>query len=105
MDKFLRKGYDNDADAVAKLQKFLNDYTHTTLATSGIFDQPTEDALKAFQLAHKDAILDPWHIAAPTGIFYLTTQTAVNNIMCPSLNLTVPSLVPFSVHPAAPKHS
>ena len=48
-------------------------------------------AVKTFQLARKENVLNPWGISAPTGIFYLTTQTEVNNIMCPDLNLAIPT--------------
>ncbi len=97
VDKYLKAGYDNDEGAVIKVQKFLNDYTKAGLIINGLFDAKTEKALKAFQLAHSDKILVPWGIKAPTGIFYLTTQTEVNNIMCPTLDLPIPTqLVNFS---------
>jgi choice-of-anchor C domain-containing protein len=105
IDKFLRKGYrHNDVNAVKELQQFLNDYMNAGLTVNGNFGASTEAAVKAFQLAHKDKIMDPWHLKLPTGIFYLTTQTEVNNIMCPSLNLPIPSpLIPFNKHPDTPK--
>ncbi|MDP2788462.1 MAG: peptidoglycan-binding domain-containing protein [bacterium] len=97
VDKFLRKGYRNNVEAVKLVQRFLNDYTHAVLVVDGVFGQKMEGVLKAFQLAHSDKILAPWGITVPTGIFYLTTQIEVNNIMCPTLNLPIPSnLVNFT---------
>jgi hypothetical protein len=70
----------------------------------GNFGSKTETALKAFQLKHADKILTPWGITQPTGIFYLTTQTEVNNIMCPTLSLPIPTnLIPFSQNSLTPK--
>jgi peptidoglycan hydrolase-like protein with peptidoglycan-binding domain len=105
VDKYLKKGLkSNDKVAVGKVQKFLNDYMTSGLVLDSIFGPKTEAALKAFQTKHADKILTPWKLTAPTGIFYLTTQTEVNNIMCPALALPIPSqLIPFSLNPLAPK--
>ena len=81
----------------------MNNYEGAGLAVDGVYGKLTEVAVNKFQLEHKDKVLTPWNITAPTGIFYLTTQTEVNNIMCPSLNLPIPSnLIPFKVHPQTP---
>ena len=104
VDKYLRKGYANDVEAVKKVQKFLNEYMSAGLTEDGFFGDKTETALKAFQLKQADKILTPWNIEAPTGIFYLTTQTEVNNIMCPDLKLPIPSsLIPFSLNSLVPR--
>ncbi len=104
VDKFLRRGYKNDVNAVMKLQKFLNDYMKAGLKEDGKFGYGTEKWLKSFQLKHADKVLTPWGFKskAPTGIFYLTTQTEVNNIMCPPLNLPIPLLTPIETNPLAP---
>ncbi|KKP78350.1 MAG: Shell matrix protein [Candidatus Nomurabacteria bacterium GW2011_GWC2_35_35] len=91
VDKYLRRGYKNDAEAVKKVQLFLNDYLKLKLEVDGIYGSKTEEAVRVFQILHKDKILTPWGVTASTGIFYLTTQTEVNNIMCPDLNLQIPS--------------
>jgi peptidoglycan hydrolase-like protein with peptidoglycan-binding domain len=97
VDKYLRKGYDNDVETVKKVQTFLNDYMKLKLVVDGIYGPKTETAIRAFQLVRKDRILSPWGITASTGIFYLTTQTEVNNIMCPDLNLPIPlNLINFT---------
>ena len=105
VDKFLRKGYKtNNTDAVNKVQQFLNEFMNAGLIVDGNFGSQTEAALKAFQTVRKDKILDPWSLAVPTGIFYLTTQTEVNNIMCPALGLPIPTnLIPFSRNSETPK--
>lgn len=97
VDKYLRKGNkNNDIDTVKKIQKFLNDYMKSALKEDGIFGAKTESELKKFQAKHSDDILKPWDLKNPTGIFYITTQTKVNNIMCPELNLPIPELTPLS---------
>ncbi len=96
VDKFVRRGYNNDVETVKKIQNFLNDYMSSGLTVDGIYGLKTEQAVKNFQVKHADKVLEPWGLKAPTGIFYLTTQTEVNNIMCPVLNLPIPELVPLS---------
>jgi hypothetical protein len=105
VDKFARKGYKtNDLDAVKKVQQFLNDYMQAGLTVDGVFGSKTETFIKKFQLAHADKILTPWKITKPTGIFYITTQAELNNTMCPTLALPIPSnLIPFSKNPLTPK--
>ncbi len=100
INKFLRKGYKNDTDAVKKLQQFLNNNMKVGLVVDGVFGSQLETAVKAFQLAHADTVLAPWHITVPTGIFYITTQIAVNNAMCETLKLPIPKvLIPFNQNP------
>jgi uncharacterized protein YegL len=104
VDKFLKKGLKgNDPTAVSKVQTFLNNYMTSGLAVDGKFGPLTDAALKAFQLKHADKILVPWGLTKPTGIFYLTTQTEVNNIMCPALGLPIPALTPMASNPMFPK--
>lgn len=103
IDKFLRKGYKNDTEAVKKLQKFLNDYMKAGIKEDGNYGSTTEKAVKKFQSRQSGNVLNPWGFKGPTGIFYLTTQTEVNNIMCPDLKLPIPKLVPIEINPDAPK--
>jgi hypothetical protein len=102
IDKFLRRGYKNDEEAVKKLQKFLNDYMKSNIKVDGKFGLSTEIALKKFQKKQSGNVLNPWGFNGPTGIFYLTTQTEVNNIMCPDLKLPIPALTPIETNPLAP---
>lgn len=104
VDKFMRKGLKgNDEEAVKKVQIFLNDYMGSNLKVDGKFGVKTDAVLKAFQSKQSEKVLDPWGLNAPTGIFYLTTQTEVNNIMCPALNLPIPTLIPLEENPSFPK--
>ena len=103
VDKYLRKGYNNDIESVKKVQRFLNENMKSGLKEDGQFGQGTENALKVFQTKQAEKVLAPWAITKPTGIFYLTTQTEVNNIMCPDLKLSIPSnLISFSSNSLAP---
>lgn len=104
VDKFMKKGLKgNDPEAVKKVQVFLNDYMGSNLKVDGIFGPKTDAAVRAFQARQSDKVLKPWGLDAPTGIFYLTTQTEVNNIMCPDLNLPIPTLIPTDQNPNFPK--
>ena len=91
VEEYLRVGYANDVRDVVKVQMFLNMYMNAGLATDGVYGPLTEAAVRNFQLARAENVLSPWTIAESTGIFYLTTQTEVNNIMCPELGLDIPS--------------
>ncbi|OGI65111.1 hypothetical protein A3A95_04395 [Candidatus Nomurabacteria bacterium RIFCSPLOWO2_01_FULL_39_18] len=91
VEKYLRVGYKNDVTAVVKVQTFLNNYMNAGLVTDGVYGPLTEAAVRNFQLAHNDKVLRPWGIDETTGIFYLTTQTEMNNIMCPDLGLGIPA--------------
>lgn len=79
---YLRKGSQNDANEVRKLQWFLNTYEGTSLEISGFFDDATEEAVKLLQTRHADEILAPWNIAEPTGIVYITTSSYINRFFC-----------------------
>ncbi|MEJ0001772.1 MAG: PKD domain-containing protein [bacterium] len=100
VEKYLRVGYANDVLTVQKVQTFLNDYMNAGLVIDGVYGPQTEAAVRNFQAARNTNVLAPWGISDTTGIFYLTTQTEVNNIMCPTLNLPIPAnLINFSQNP------
>lgn len=89
---YLHLGWNNNADQVKALQGFLNTQLGLTLDLSGIFDQSTFDAVKAFQKAHGSDVLHPWiglpgsgitGDDTPTGFVYQTTRWMINNIWCP----------------------
>jgi hypothetical protein len=99
VEKYLRIGYDNNVQDVVKVQNFLNMYMNAGLKVDGIYGPKTEAAVRNFQIARAENVLAPWSIAEATGIFYLTTQTEVNNIMCPDLGLDIPSpLINWSIN-------
>lgn len=100
IDKYLRIGHANDPETVKKVQNFLNFYLNKNLSVDGIYGTATEAAVREFQILRSDNVLDPWGIEEPTGIFYLTTQTEVNNILCPDLNIAIPNpLINWSINP------
>lgn len=105
LTKFAREGYKNDEETVKKLQTFLNSKLSLQIPVTGVFGPMTTEALKKFQLLHKDTMLTPWNLTVPTGILYLTTLASINNIICAEFDATVPpkDLIPFNQNPNAPK--
>jgi hypothetical protein len=100
LDTFIKAGHKNNPDTVKKLQTFLNSQLKLNLPVTGIYSKATEAAVKKFQSQRLSSVLTPWKISKPTGIVYLTTVTDINNIMCPQLNLPIPTdLISFSKHP------
>lgn len=89
---FIKMGEVNFAEDVRKLQIFLNDYMAENLVVDGVYGQETFEAVKRFQIAEADEILDPWGITEPTGFVRETTSRRINNIMCPELNIQIPIL-------------
>ncbi len=79
---YLRYGTNNDQGEVQKLQTFLNNQLERQLVVSGYFDLTTEQAVRDFQLLHRDEILTPWGLERDSGYVYYTTQQKINEIMC-----------------------
>ena len=71
----------NDPQNVIKLQEFFNTYEKETLGLTGIYDQPSIDAVNRFQIKYARAILTPWGITKPTGNVGLMTRAYINNIV------------------------
>jgi uncharacterized repeat protein (TIGR01451 family) len=97
----LRRGRNNSADEVRKLQQFLNIELGSSLPITGFFGPLTEAAVRAFQAKYAAEILAPWGITTPTGLVYLTTIRKINQIECSALHQTLPPLVPWSQNPNA----
>ena len=89
---FIKMNEKNFAPDVRKLQIFLNDYMGENLMVDGVYGADTFEAVKRFQIAESDEILDPWGIEEATGIVRETTMRRINNIMCPELNIQIPIL-------------
>lgn len=83
LNSFLKFGSSsNNSNEVIKLQQFLRDYEgFTNLAITGVFDQPTLDAVLLFQRKYWQEILKPWGYVQPTGIVYLLTKNKINEIV------------------------
>jgi len=92
LEKFIGDGFQNDSESVKKLQQFLNDFMKAGLAVDGKFGPATRAALNVFQMAYKEDVLFPWGIKVPTGLFFLTSQAKLNNLMCPDLHLPIPKV-------------
>lgn len=82
LTSYLRTGVENDFNQVIRLQSFLNAFTKHNVSTTGVFDNETDKAVKAFQADYSDTVLDPWGIKSPTGYVYYTTQKRINEIYC-----------------------
>lgn len=84
IEKFMRYGNrNNDPEQVKRLQEVLS-LDGETVAITGVFDEATLAAVKAFQQKYASRILAPWHISKPTGIVYLTTRKVLNEVYCRS---------------------
>ncbi len=94
----LKYGDSKDSDDVVKLQALLNEVLGTNIPLTGFFGQSTKDAVDAFQLKYKTDILDPWiHegfilSGKPTGVVGPTTLRVINNLVCPDLQIPMPSI-------------
>jgi len=88
----IRYGANNNSEQVKSLQLFLNENLDIKLSANGIYDKPTFDAVKTFQMKYRDDILKPWGISESTGYVYKTTRRMINNLKCFDLNLPMPIL-------------
>ncbi len=78
----LKRGWNNNPVEVTKLQTFLKNTEKMNVNITGIFDENTENAVKAFQIKYAATILDPWGIKIPTGTVFITTLKKINQIAC-----------------------
>ena len=66
-----------------KLQAFLQIFEgFAELEVSGVFDQPTFDAVNAFQVKYQSDVLTPWGVESSTGYVYITTKKKINELYC-----------------------
>jgi hypothetical protein len=88
LTEYMREGAAASSTQVTKLQVFLNAVGYTFDVT-GVFDDATDEAVRAFQLKYQDEVLTPWFKAGivphnnPTGWVYQLTRWKINNIVCP----------------------
>lgn len=96
---YMREGIGNDSWEVKKLQLFLNIVQGNNLEVNGVFDDATDQAVRAFQMKYQGEVLTPWFTAGfvphnnPTGWVYQLTRWKINNIVCPGSEAS-PTLVP-----------
>ncbi len=81
---YLKFGGVNSAVQVTKLQIFLKNSEKSAVDVNGLFDQKTEDAVKAFQLKYLPSVLGPWDATRATGFVYITTSKKINELACAS---------------------
>jgi hypothetical protein len=99
LSDYMREGIGNDTWEVKKLQLFLNIVQGNKLEVNGIFDDATDEAVRAFQLKYQLEVLTPWFTAGfvphnnPTGWVYQLTRWKINNIVCPGSE-AAPTLLP-----------
>jgi hypothetical protein len=88
LTEYMKQGAVASSTQVTKLQIFLNAVGYT-FPVSGVFDDATDEAVRAFQLKYQDEVLTPWFKAGivphnnPTGWVYQLTRWKINNIVCP----------------------
>jgi len=81
--QYMRKGANNDPVEVSKLQSFLVEQEgNTRLQVTGVFDEVTDVAVRAFQEKHSGIVLGPWAIQKGTGYVYRTTTKRINDLYC-----------------------
>lgn len=78
----IRRGARNNPVEVTKLQEFLNTFEGATLAVTGVYDEPSYNAVHAFQQKYFKDIMGPWGAPRSTGYVYITTKKKINEIYC-----------------------
>lgn len=84
LTSYLQLGANNDGTQVTKLQAFLKDSQHMDVDVNGVFDQKTQDAVKAFQVKYLSDTMGPWGATQGSGIVYITTEKKINALACNS---------------------
>lgn len=79
---YIRSGQENDPSDVRNLQIFLNSFEGNNLEVTSVYDAPTVEAVKNFQVKYSDDVLAPWQITQPTGFVYVTTRQKINERFC-----------------------
>jgi uncharacterized repeat protein (TIGR01451 family) len=81
--EYIRLGANNDPDEVTKLQLFLRNYEDVgSVEVTGVYDEATVSAVRAFQEKYADEVLTPWGLSGSTGYVYYTTQRKINELYC-----------------------
>ncbi|PIR88814.1 MAG: hypothetical protein COU09_00060 [Candidatus Harrisonbacteria bacterium CG10_big_fil_rev_8_21_14_0_10_44_23] len=94
LPEYIKDGEGADPSMVKRLQLFLNYFEGESLDVNGLYNQVTINAVKRFQLKHRDEILAPWNLLIPTGWTWLTTTHLVNGLFNGCTN-PLPQLTPF----------
>jgi hypothetical protein len=81
---FMKFGANNDTANVVRLQSFLKNSQELDVTVNGIFDQQTENAVRAFQEKNLSTVMEPWGATQSSGFVYITTVKEINRIACNS---------------------
>jgi hypothetical protein len=111
LNDYLSLAGSNNPVEVTKLQQFLNTYEGFNLAITGVYDEATFNAVKAFQAKYINETMAPWGWKVGSGIVSFTTKKKINEIYCKSnFNLDPELLARIQAYkirlltpPAAPK--
>jgi|GEM_PF-5970961 len=71
----------NIISEVALLQRTLQSQGFYSGAISGYFGVETKKAVDAWQVEHKEEVLDPWGLRGPTGWFYQSSERWMNELV------------------------
>ena len=98
---YMKRGWNNDSVQVLKLQAFLRNSQELDVDMTGVFDQKTENAVRAFQTKNLSQIMGPWGANEASGMVYITTTKAINKITCNQpLTLTAEELAVINAYKA-----
>ena len=82
LTRLIRQGADNDPAEVNRLVAFLDASEGEALPMDGSYDEDDVEAVKRFQLKHRDEILLPFGIGRPTGLVSSMTREKINALHC-----------------------
>ncbi len=92
---YIKYGADNDAEEVAKLERFLNEKQGESLPIDGVYSMEDMEAVKRFQQKYASEVLGVWGLSEPTGYVYRTTLMKINSFYC-NQNLTCPAFTEYN---------
>lgn len=83
LKSYIKFGEANDPADVLSLQTFLVEHEGASgISPTGLYDEPTRNALRAFQEKYASDVLTPWGLSSPSGYVYYTTQHKINELGC-----------------------
>ena len=91
---YMQFGANNNGAQVALLQAFLKNSQGFSVDVTGLFDQKTLAAVRAFQTKYLADTMGPWGATQSSGYVYITTSKKINEIACNSpLTLSAADMV------------
>ena len=98
---YMRLGANNDGQQVARLQAFMKDSQELDVDVTGIFDQKTDAAVRAFQTEYLADTMNPWGANLASGYVYITTSKKINELACNTpLTLSAPDMAIIDAYKA-----